>query len=153
MSILVHSCMASDSGSRVTVPIVNDKGLFISEENTRQFQSFQHVFRCSVDPVLLENIQYDPKKTIAYATSHVYKYADQATIAFICNIRFCSKGSPECTAATVSATNQNFGRFLLMNIFVSVCQQMFFSKGKTTVYLVLLTKIAVGELKSNFVIS
>lgn len=55
---------------------------------------------CTTDPVLLEQLTYDTRAPLAYAQSHVFKFADVSRTHFKCNIQICLRDGGGCDEIT-----------------------------------------------------
>lgn len=57
--------------------------------------------RCSVDPVILAELKYDPTLTKATAETFGFKFSDTSSLQFFCSVEVCQKKSLDCAGMTV----------------------------------------------------
>lgn len=105
MGILVKKCFVNN-GENQEVAVVDYNGSAIDVKHCpRRLEVLWSLFRCSSDSNLLGELTYEPSLMKAYAPSHVFKYADQNTLFFACQIRMCQKKLGLCEGVTVSRSN------------------------------------------------
>jgi hypothetical protein len=57
--------------------------------------------RCTLDALLMPNIQYNNDLTLAYTSALVFKYPDNSFVYFRCQLRMCTKVDASCDHVTV----------------------------------------------------
>uniref|UniRef100_A0A914WHI4 ZP domain-containing protein n=1 Tax=Plectus sambesii TaxID=2011161 RepID=A0A914WHI4_9BILA len=73
------------------------KSCYVDDGKRRRYQLIDS-HGCAHDPVILPNVIYDKKTALAYAPSHVFKFADSGKVFFHCQVLLCFKGETGCGA-------------------------------------------------------
>uniref|UniRef100_A0A0N4V337 ZP domain-containing protein n=1 Tax=Enterobius vermicularis TaxID=51028 RepID=A0A0N4V337_ENTVE len=91
----VWECSGADMGMLV-------KNCVVTNGEGERHIVLDDVFRCSTDPALLSELQYDRSLMSAFAQSQAFKYADSNQLFFTCQIRLCQKAMGLCKDITVN---------------------------------------------------
>ncbi|GMT28776.1 hypothetical protein PFISCL1PPCAC_20073, partial [Pristionchus fissidentatus] len=80
-SMLVHSCFVDDGAGQDKKPILDENG-------------------CSIDPLIVPDLTYNPQNNLAYSEVSVFKFADKVTTYFQCAVSTCMVAEGMCVGKT-----------------------------------------------------